>query len=398
MAIAVLSAGQIAPSGAYLVAPAGAPPTLDGTIREDEWRGAQRTQQGSVELLTRTTPDGGLALAIHAPEYAITSVYLRVNDTITVLHASAAIGDASYVRQPDGAWKLTSEFAFTRYRDVVDFTANHQTFLQKHQWVATHARLGAPGDTELFITPEMLRGRGPGMPRIAVTYYDPDAKRVLLAAPSAVADAVTQPKINAGFTAATLPFDPDTWMSIIGAKAGVAPDGVDYSSLYAQGISFTDFLDRARLLRDEWRDNYKHATIDADALERARALKGKWQLLVVADDSCHDSVNTVPYVARLTEAVPDMLSMRTVSSDVGQAVKDAHQTPDGRAATPTIVVLDERGAMKGVFIERPAALLKYVEEHGIGKYPHEVREMRRQWYEDDKGRHAISEILDIMEK
>ena len=177
------------------------------------------------------------------------------------------------------------------------------------------------------------------------------------------------------------------------------PDGViDYAAYYAKGAPFAEFLSKADVLADEWQDTYAHAAIDEVTLARARALKGRWQLLVVADDSCHDSLKTLPYLAKLTEAVPGTLAMRIVSSAVAQPVKDAHRTPDGRAATPTIVVLDDRGAMKGVFIERPAALLKYMEEHGSGLYPHQVRELRYRWYEEDKGRHAIAEILDIVER
>lgn len=183
----------------------------------------------------------------------------------------------------------------------------------------------------------------------------------------------------------------------IGVQAS-AQDAIDYASYYAKGITFADFLTKASVFADEWRDTYARATIDDGALARARTLNGHWRLLVVADDSCHDSVNTLPYLAKLSEAVPDTLSIRLISSAVGQAVKEAHQTPDGRPATPTIVVLDERGVMKGVFIERPAALLRYIEEHGAGKYPHQVRDLRRHWYEEDKGRHAVAEILDIIEK
>lgn len=177
-----------------------------------------------------------------------------------------------------------------------------------------------------------------------------------------------------------------------------AQDALDYASYYAKGMTFADFLSEARVLADEWRANYAHATVDEPALARARALKGHWQLLVVADDSCHDSANTVPYLAKLAELVPERLSMRIVTSAVGQAVKEAHQTPDGRAATPTIVVMDDSGASKGVFIERPAALLHYIDEHGERLYPHQVRELRHQWYAEDKGRHAVAEILDIIEK
>lgn len=172
---------------------------------------------------------------------------------------------------------------------------------------------------------------------------------------------------------------------------------IDYASYFAQGITFTEFLSDTHALADEWRETYANAVVDDQALARVRALKGRWQLLAVADDTCHDSLNTVPYLARLTEAAPDTLSLRIVSSAVGQAVKDAHLTPDGRAATPTIVVLDGRGGFKGVFIERPAALRRFIDEKGAGKYPHEVRELRHRWYEEDKGRHAIAEILDIAE-
>jgi hypothetical protein len=176
-----------------------------------------------------------------------------------------------------------------------------------------------------------------------------------------------------------------------------AQSAIDYASYYTKGVTFAEFLSDTHALADEWRDIYTNATVDEQALARVRALKGRWQLLVVADDTCHDSLNTVPYLARLTEAAPDTLSLHMVSSAVGEAVKDAHLTPDGRAATPTIVVLDERGAFKGVFIERPAALRRYIDEHGAGKYPHEVRELRHRWYEEDRGRHAVAEILDIIE-
>jgi hypothetical protein len=184
------------------------------------------------------------------------------------------------------------------------------------------------------------------------------------------------------------------------ALGGHAPaqGAIDYAPYYAQGITFADFLSNARVLVEEWRDNYAQATVEDETLARARALAGHWRLLVVADDSCHDSVNTLPYLAKLTELVPEKLSMRIVTSAAGQAVKEAHQTPDGRPATPTIVVLDERGVMKGVFIERPAALLHYIDEHGEGLYPDRVRELRHRWYAQDKGRHAVSEILDIIEK
>jgi hypothetical protein len=173
---------------------------------------------------------------------------------------------------------------------------------------------------------------------------------------------------------------------------------IDYGAYFARGVAFAEFLAGAQMLADEWRDTYAQASLDEETLTRARALTHARRLLVVADDSCHDSLATLPYIARLVEAVPEMLSMRIVSSAAGQPIKEAHLTPDGRAATPTIVVIDERGAATGVFIERPAALLRYIDEHGTGHYPGEVRVLRQRWYADDKGRHALGEILDLLAK
>lgn len=168
----------------------------------------------------------------------------------------------------------------------------------------------------------------------------------------------------------------------------VAPD---YTGVYAKGIPFAQFLDEATQLEKEWQENYEKAAIEDASLARAKALQGSWRLLVVAEDWCHDSLGTVPYLAKLADAAPDTIQLRIVRTVDGQTVMDAHKTPDGRAATPTIVVLDAAGEIMGTIAERPTALWEYSKEHsGRGE--------RRQWYTDDQGRHAVAEILDLIEK
>jgi Thioredoxin len=174
----------------------------------------------------------------------------------------------------------------------------------------------------------------------------------------------------------------------LAAPRGAAPD---YSGFYDKGVPFARFLADAKSLKSEWDANFAGATIEDVSLARAKALKGSWRILVVAEDSCHDSLYTVPYLAKLVGASPDTLSMRIVRKAVGLPVMEAHRTPDGRPATPTIVVLDSEGGVKGAIAERPAALWEFSKEHsGRGE--------RRQWYAEDKGRHAIAEILDLIEK
>jgi hypothetical protein len=164
-----------------------------------------------------------------------------------------------------------------------------------------------------------------------------------------------------------------------------------YTAIYERGVPFAQFLGAVKELEDEWQGNFASATFDDATIARARALKGQWRILVVAEDWCHDSVNTVPYLAKLVDESPETLSMRIVRKSIGQPVLTAHRTADGRGATPTIVILDADGGVKGVIVERPAALLEYSREHSS-------QGDRRRWYADDQGRHAVAELLDLIEK
>src|SRR4051812_10567854 len=84
----------------------------------------------------------------------------------------------------------------------------------------------------------------------------------------------------------------------------------DYAGLYAKGMTFAQFLDAAEELKSEWQENFANAKVDEPSLARAKALKAQWRLLIVAEDWCHDSVNTVPYLARLADASPHTIAGR----------------------------------------------------------------------------------------
>ena len=177
----------------------------------------------------------------------------------------------------------------------------------------------------------------------------------------------------------------------VAIAAILALSAPDYAATFEKGVTFAQFLDEAEQLKDEWQGNYDRAVVDDDTLARLETVRGAWRILVVAEDWCHDSVATVPPLARLVDASHGRLSMRIVHKDAGQDVMDAHKTPDGRAATPTIVVLDDTGAVRGAISERPAALWAYSKEHP-------ERSSRRQWYVEDQGRHAMAEVLDMISR
>jgi len=176
----------------------------------------------------------------------------------------------------------------------------------------------------------------------------------------------------------------------------ISPDD-ELRALYVQGQSWTQFHAEADSRSELWDGNWeKSGELDASLLERARSVGGTWYLLAVAVDACSDSVNTIPYMARLASMV-DGLEIRIVDSDVGRKVMEDHPTPDGRASTPTVVLLDEAFDEAGCFIERPPVLRDWILENPMELGRQALFEAKMEWYDDDAGRQTLEEVVRMLE-
>jgi hypothetical protein len=183
-----------------------------------------------------------------------------------------------------------------------------------------------------------------------------------------------------------------------GRQAAPAPavESADLQTLYAAGQTFSQFLDSTRRRRDAWRRNYAEARTEPAALARAAAISGRWRLLVVTVDACSDSVSTIPYIAKLDEAV-DAIELRIIDSQAGRRVMEAHPTPDRRAATPTIVLLDAEGNEVGCWVERPSPLQAWVLGEGAKLPDDEFYARKMDWYDADHGRETVKDIVAMIE-
>jgi Thioredoxin len=187
-------------------------------------------------------------------------------------------------------------------------------------------------------------------------------------------------------------------LSTGGAARSLSRQDIDYQALYGQGSTFADFLEKARARRDEWRAHYNDATVSAALITRMRALPARRHLLVVAEDWCSDSANTVPYIARLIDGAPERLDMRVVNRELGKAVMEAHQTPDGRSATPTIVVLGEDWHDIGAWTERPSVTQTWFLEKQKTTMQKPLHDELLAWYEKDAGKTTVLEIAELLER
>lgn len=178
--------------------------------------------------------------------------------------------------------------------------------------------------------------------------------------------------------------------------AAVETSGESFEGLFQQGVTFDVFLDEADRRRDTWHGNYERARVPDALLARAQAIPGQWRVLVMAEDWCGDSANTIPYLARLLEQL-DQVEMRVVNSEVGAAIGEAHQTPDGRSATPTVVVLDERGNDVGCWVERPTALQEwFLAESTENGADDALYDRKYAWYDWDVGQSTMAEVTDVL--
>lgn len=182
---------------------------------------------------------------------------------------------------------------------------------------------------------------------------------------------------------------------LCGAEPSAIPSD-SLAQLYSRGKSFAEFLAGVQSRRDTWTANYAQGTPNPELLARARAVPGRWRMLVVADDWCGDSANTIPYLARLLDSLSSV-ELRIVSSAAGRWVMEGHRTPDGRAATPTVILLDESGTEAGCFVERPAGLRAWVEENKPKLTESQLQEGRDAWRRQDAGQSTVREIVELLE-
>ena len=173
---------------------------------------------------------------------------------------------------------------------------------------------------------------------------------------------------------------------------------VDLRELYEAGQTWDEFLAGADRRRELWVENWEEVSphLEPELFDRVAAVGGEWHFLVVAVAGCSDSVNTVPFLARLA-ASADNVHMRVVDSDVGADVMSSHPTPDGRGATPTIVLMNGDFEEAGCFIERPRWLRDYTLENPEDLDRTELYRWKMGWYAGDRGHSTAVELVEMLE-
>jgi hypothetical protein len=164
---------------------------------------------------------------------------------------------------------------------------------------------------------------------------------------------------------------------------------------YAGGQTWAAFYEGVNRRRELWTSNWTKARVAPDILERANAV-GSWRIMVIAEPGCSDSANSIPYIAKLVAQTPG-LELRLVNSTAGRPWMEAHRTTDGRAATPTILVLDDAYRIRGCWVEQPRKLQEFwLPVVARGAMSEEVGK-KMAWYAEDEGRETLREFVEVLE-
>lgn len=160
------------------------------------------------------------------------------------------------------------------------------------------------------------------------------------------------------------------------------------------GETFADFVGRPHQYADLWNALYKRAIVPEDLLARAKKIQKPWHLLVLSEDWCGDSINILPLVAKLTDAVP-AIDLRILGRDANPDLMDAHLTGKSRSI-PVIMLLDANYVERGSWGPRPRPLQEWVMAHMDLPKADRYKEVRT-WYARDHGVTSLTEILDMID-
>lgn len=176
-----------------------------------------------------------------------------------------------------------------------------------------------------------------------------------------------------------------------------APDSTPTpAALWKDGVTFGEFTGRMKNRKDDWAKRNEWGAVPDLLVARMRAITAPLRVLMVAEEECSDSMNSMPYLTRLVQHAPS-IEVRVINSTVGRSIMEAHRTPDGRAATPTVVVLDQNDRVVGCWVERPLTLRSWLKAPKDSLPSDQRFGGRREWYENDKGASAMAEWVPLLE-
>jgi hypothetical protein len=182
---------------------------LDGMISKNEWAGANEYNLSSGGKLYMLRKADQLYLGIKGTGPGWAHVYLHWKDSISVLHASAALGYQVYVQKEN--WKLQKKFNWEVREYVYDekLVQKQEAYFKNNGWCANNNNAGDKVTLEFRI--DLARFGNDGLRFAAL--YTADAK-ALSYYPSTLSDNTLLQDLVSGGNPDNLQFKTADWVKV----------------------------------------------------------------------------------------------------------------------------------------------------------------------------------------
>lgn len=165
---------------------------------------------------------------------------------------------------------------------------------------------------------------------------------------------------------------------------------LDFRSIWAGALTYEQFVRSSTKHCGLWEGIYQIARVPEWAIAAVPSGVER-KLLVIAEDWCGDASNTVPILAKLADAVPN-LELRVILRDQNPTVMDRYLT-NGSRSIPIVIALDSNFHEVGHWGPRPAELQAWVMANLKTMPKSELYPLARKWYAKDRGDSTIREVL-----
>lgn len=157
--------------------PAGKSVLLDGQISEEEWRSAYKQELAGGGELRLQQVGSDLYVGVKGLKDGWAHVCVMAGERVYVLHASAALAEAIYEKDPAGRWRPIqgfdpASFALRQTDQSEETLKARKAFFDSHGWLANNNRMGSRREIEFRLGPKFLKS---DEVRLAVVYAS-DAK------------------------------------------------------------------------------------------------------------------------------------------------------------------------------------------------------------------------------
>jgi hypothetical protein len=174
--------------------------------------------------------------------------------------------------------------------------------------------------------------------------------------------------------------------------SNLALEGKSTGSIESQEMSDYTRLNDQRMKRLD-----KTIKIDAESESKIKALAKSITWLVLTESWCGDAAQTIPVMNKIA-ALNTNISLRLVLRDENLELMEGFLS-NGAMAIPKLISIDDTtGKIIGEWGSRPSSATKMVQDYKskYGNLTAEFKQDLQLWYNKDKGRNTVSDLLSLL--